>query len=40
MSNTRAFDGTQEAEGKNSNVTWTCHPDDGLQMVFEAVQSN
>jgi cell division protein FtsB len=40
MSNTRALDGTQEAEGKNCNVTWTYHPDDGLQMVFEAIQSS
>ena len=36
MSNTRALDGTLDAEGKNCNVTWTYHPDDGLQMVFEA----
>lgn len=38
MGNTRALDGTREAQGKNCNVTWTFHPDDGLQMVFEAVQ--
>lgn len=37
MEKTRALDGTQEAEGRNCNVTWTYHPDDGLQMVFEAV---
>lgn len=36
MGNTRALDGTREAQGKNCNVTWTFHPDDGLQMVFEA----
>ena len=36
MDNTRALDGTQNADGKNCNVTWTYHPDDGLQMVFEA----
>ena len=36
MDKTRALDGTQEADGKNCNVTWTYHPDDGLQMVFEA----
>lgn len=36
MDRTRALDGTQEADGKNCNVTWTYHPDDGLQMVFEA----
>lgn len=37
MGNTRALDGTREAQGKNCNVTWTYHPDDGLQMVFEVV---
>jgi hypothetical protein len=36
MDRTRALDGTQDADGKNCNVTWTYHPDDGLQMVFEA----
>lgn len=40
MGNTRALDGTREAQGKNCNVTWTFHPDDGLQMVFEAVPPN
>lgn len=38
MGHTRALDGTREAQGHNCNVTWTYHPDDGLQMVFEAVQ--
>lgn len=38
MDKTRALDGTQNAEGRNCNVTWTYHPDDGLQMVFEADQ--
>lgn len=37
MGHTRALDGTREAQGHNCNVTWTYHPDDGLQMVFEAV---
>lgn len=37
MEKTRALDGTLEASGHNCNVTWTYHPDDGLQMVFEAV---
>lgn len=37
MGRTRALDGTREAQGKNCNVTWTYHPDDGLQMVFEVV---
>jgi type II secretory pathway pseudopilin PulG len=40
MDKTRALDGTQNAEGKNCNVTWTYHPDDGLQMVFEADAPN
>jgi hypothetical protein len=36
MSKTRALDGTQRAEGRNVNVSWTDHPDNGLGMVFEA----
>jgi hypothetical protein len=36
MERTRALDGTQDAEGRNVNVTWTYHPDDGLNLVFEA----
>ncbi len=36
MGKTRALDGTQTAQGRNCNVSWTYHPDDGLQMVFEA----
>ncbi len=36
MSRTRALDGTQSAAGHHCNVTWTYHPNDGLQMVFEA----
>ena len=36
MGKTRALDGTLTAEGRNCNVSWTYHPDDGLQMVFEA----
>jgi len=36
MSKTRALDGTLTAEGHNCNVSWTYHPDHGLQMVFEA----
>ena len=34
MDKTRALDGTQNADGKNCKVTWTYHPDDGLQMVL------
>jgi len=37
MDRTRALDGTLEAQGHNCNVTWTYHPDDGLQLVLEAV---
>ena len=40
MDSTRALDGTLSADGKNCNVTWTYHPDHGLQMVFEAVRPN
>ena len=36
MGKTRALDGTLTAQGRNCNVSWTYHPDDGLQMVFEA----
>lgn len=35
MESTRALDGTLEAQGDNVSVTWTYHPDDGLQMVFQ-----
>ena len=34
----RALDGTPASEGKNNNVSWPYHSDDGLQTVFEAVQ--
>jgi len=40
MGKTRALDGTQRATGRNCNVTWTYHPDDGLQMVFEATPAS
>ena len=36
MTRTRALDGTLSAQGRHCNVTWTYHPDDGLQLVFEA----
>lgn len=39
MMETRALDGTQRAEGRNVNATWTYHPDHGLQVVFE-VEAN
>ncbi|MFP4512489.1 MAG: hypothetical protein ACLFRV_06040 [Acidimicrobiales bacterium] len=35
MGRTRALDGTQSAHGDGVNVTWTYHPDNGLQAVFE-----
>lgn len=35
MARTRALDGTQDARGDKVNVTWTYHPDSGLQLVFE-----
>jgi hypothetical protein len=35
MGKTRALDGTQHAEGRHCNASWTYHPDDGLQVVFE-----
>lgn len=37
MAATRALDGTLREDGRNCNVTWTYHPDNGLQMVFAAV---
>jgi len=36
MQLTRALDGTLTAQGTNCNVSWTYHPDHGLNMVFEA----
>lgn len=35
MALTRALDGTQTAEGDHVNASWTYHPDDGLNVVFE-----
>lgn len=35
MNRTRALDGTQSATSDLANVTWTYHPDKGLQAVFE-----
>ena len=35
MAMTRALDGLQSAEGDKVGVTWTYHPDDGLNMIFE-----
>lgn len=36
---TRALDGTITAQGHNCNVSWTYHPKNGLQLVFEAKAS-
>lgn len=33
MEQTRALDGTLEAEGDHASATWTYHPDDGLSVV-------
>jgi len=35
MNSTRALDGRQFAENENFQVSWTFHPDDGLQVLFE-----
>jgi len=35
MGETRALDGRQTAENDNFRVSWTFHPDDGLQVLFE-----
>ena len=35
MGETRALDGRQTAENSNFAVSWTFHPDDGLQVLFE-----
>jgi len=35
MGTTRALDGRQFAENEDFRVSWTFHPDDGLQVLFE-----
>lgn len=35
MVETRALDGRQTAENDNFRASWTFHPDDGLQILFE-----
>lgn len=35
MSTTSAVDGRQSAENDNFQVSWTYHPDEGLQVLFE-----
>lgn len=34
MEQTRALDGTLDAEGDHTTATWTYHPDDGFSVVF------
>lgn len=34
MGKTRALDGTQVEENKKYKVTWTYHPDDGLEVIY------
>ena len=35
MGETRAIDGRQTAAYKNISVSWTYHPDDGLEIIYE-----
>jgi hypothetical protein len=35
MSSTRALDGTQDGSWSEIYVTWTYHPNNGLNMIFE-----
>ena len=35
MGETRAIDGRQTATYKNISVSWTYHPDDGLEIIYE-----
>lgn len=34
MGQTRALDGTQNEENDNFKVTWTYHPDQGLEVIY------
>lgn len=34
MCSTRALDGTQEYEKNGINVSWTFHPDNGLEVIY------
>lgn len=38
IGNTRALDGTLEAEGEKATAYWTYHPDDGLSIVIERIE--
>jgi hypothetical protein len=35
MEGTRALDGRQEAEWDNYVISWTFHPDDGMDVIFQ-----
>ena len=35
MEETRALDGKQSEENKKIKVTWTYHPDEGLEVMYE-----
>lgn len=37
MGETRAIDGRQTAAYKNISVSWTYHPDDGLEIIYERI---
>lgn len=38
METTRALDGTQSYEGHKIKVSWTYHPDDGLEVMYERTE--
>lgn len=35
MKMTRAIDGAQTDENEHFKVTWTYHPDEGLNVIYE-----
>lgn len=35
MANTRSLDGRQTAESKKATVSWTFHPNSGLEVIYE-----
>lgn len=34
MGKTRALDGVQTAKGDGVEISWTYHPDDGLEIIY------
>lgn len=38
MDITRALDGTQSCENDDFKVTWTYHPDNGLNVIYEKIE--